>query len=359
MHSTVNNFRNQSVAKSNLLYKSVFETYRKGKRLVAPLVGFPGVKLVRSSIKLAQQNSYEQFKVVKANYEQFLPDAIFPLMDLSVEVNALGKEFIFPENDSASIIKSKFGAGDLQNLKNVNIEYDSRLLSYVETVRLMTKKLPGEVIKGAYVTGPYTIAGLLLGADQAAMSTIINQELLHKICDLAKNVIVKYINLLSEAGAQIICILEPSAVMLSPDQFEIFSANYVKDIISKAKINGEYIYHVCGNTNHLISKIISSGVAALSLDSKEVGVDLCEIAKSVSEEIILIGNINPVGKILNGNAKQVEEEVSSLLEQMKDIPNFILSTGCDLPLDTPIENVETFMDVGKKFRNSNSTLFIS
>ncbi|MBK8945977.1 MAG: hypothetical protein IPM32_12005 [Ignavibacteriae bacterium] len=54
----------------------VFNSFKNGKRIVAPLVGFQGIKLAESSIKIAQQNSYEHFKVVKSNYEKFNPDAI-------------------------------------------------------------------------------------------------------------------------------------------------------------------------------------------------------------------------------------------------------------------------------------------
>ncbi|MBK7106517.1 MAG: uroporphyrinogen decarboxylase family protein [Ignavibacteriae bacterium] len=328
----------------------VYNSFKNGKRLVAPLVGFPGIKLAESSIKIAQQNSYEHFKVVKANYEKFNPDAIFPLMDLSVEVNALGKEFLFPENDSATIVKSEFNFDQLKNLQKINIEYDSRLQSNVETLKLMTKEFPSEIINCAYVTGPYTIAGLLLGADEAAISTITNSEKLFKICDLAEIVITKYINLLIDAGAKLICILEPSAVMLSLEQFERYSSNYVKRIISKFhKSNIDFVYHVCGNSNHLINKMCDSGVNALSLDSCDVGINLTEIAKRIPEEIILIGNINPTGKILNGKVKEIENEVLFLLNEMKSVPNFILSTGCDLPLDTPIENIEAFMNVGKNY----------
>ena len=38
--------------------------YSENRRIVAPLIGFPGVKMAHSSIKLAQQNHEEHFKVV-------------------------------------------------------------------------------------------------------------------------------------------------------------------------------------------------------------------------------------------------------------------------------------------------------
>lgn len=148
-----------------------------------------------------------------------------------------------------------------------------------------------------------------------------------------------------------ICILEPSAVMLGPDHFEEFSTQYVKSIVEKNIQNRiEIIYHICGNTMHLIEKMCETGVNALSLDSAEAGVDLQEAAKRIPEEIIIIGNISPVGNILTGKPGEVENETIHLLESMDDFPNFILSTGCDLPQQTPAENINAFMHAGKNYR---------
>ncbi len=71
--------------------------YEKGRRMVVPLMGFPGLAITGVSIKLAQQNYGEHFRAVKALAERFQPDVIFPLMDLSVEANALGRYTVFPK----------------------------------------------------------------------------------------------------------------------------------------------------------------------------------------------------------------------------------------------------------------------
>jgi len=213
----------------------------------------------------------------------------------------------------------------------------------------MKAKFPSNILRGAYVTGPYTLAALLTGADEAAMATIVNSEYLNKICEIAYKKIGDYIELLIEAGAQSICILEPSAVMLGPDQFKEFSSKFVRMFCEKySDTDVSFIYHICGNSMHLVKLMEESGVDALSLDSPETGVYLVEAARRVNEKTIIIGNINPTGTILNGCCQNVSSDVDHLLEQMKEFPNFILSTGCDLPQETPIENIKCFMDAGRK-----------
>ena len=137
------------------------EAYGAGRRLVAPLMGFPGVEMIGSSIKIAQQNFGEHYKAVRALVDAYAPDAIFPLMDLAVEANALGRYTIFPQNESATVPKDHFGRKDLERLSEINITFDSRLAGYVETVKMMSVTLPTGIMRGAYVTGPFTLAGLM------------------------------------------------------------------------------------------------------------------------------------------------------------------------------------------------------
>ncbi len=332
--------------------------YSEGKRVVAPLVGFPGVNLVGTSIKLAQQNYCEHMKVINSIYERFHPDVLFPLMDLSVEANAIGRQTIFLPNESATVVTGDFSFELMEKFKQINIEYDSRLQSYTETVKQMNEQLPGSVMKGAYVTGPYTLAGLIIGAEQAAMQSVLNPVELKTFCEFTIDVIHKYVGLLIANGAQLICVLEPSAVMLGPDQFEMFSASFVKRICETCDSkNVSSVYHICGNSTHLIQKMCNAGVDALSLDSNEAGIDLPAIAGNIPSNVVLIGNLNPVGSILNGKAEEVQKDVCNLLEAMDEFPNFILSTGCDLPQEIPLENIDAFMKAGRDYRIKASKEF--
>jgi uroporphyrinogen decarboxylase len=335
----------------NILLNLTRKAFTEKRRLIVPLVGFPGVKMVGSSIKLAQQNYGVHIKVLKSVAETFKPDAIFPLMDLSVEANALGRFTLFPKDESATVVKDEFSFSEFENLESIDISFDSRVAAYVETLKLMKNELSPSILRGAYVTGPYTLAALLMGAEEAAVSTVVNPEELHKICTLAAEKITDYVKILISSGAQIICILEPSAVMLGPDQFEQFSVKYVSSICEICKSSDVVsVYHICGNTMHLINKMTGAGVDALSLDSLEAGVDLSKAAEKLSRDIVLIGNISPIGSLLKGKPGDVKKEVLQLLKSMEQYPNFILSTGCNLPLETPVENILAFMETGRSYR---------
>jgi len=319
--------------------------------MVAPLLGLPSLNMTDCTVKLAQQNYAEHFRAMKAIADTFAPDVIFPLMDLSVEANALGRYTIFPRTHSATVVKDRFSADELINADRIRISCDTRLRGYVETLKLMSIGLPDSILKGAYVAGPYSLAALIMGAEEAAMATVLDPDELHGLCRFATNKIEQYIRLLVAAGTQVLCILEPSAVMLGPDQFSAFSADYVNHIVRSCEYSGvATVYHTCGNTMHLVGKMVEAGVDGVSLDSPEAGVNLPAVARELSPDVAIIGNINPTGAILKGKPEDVELEVTDLLDQMKPYPNFVLSTGCDLPQETPLENIHAFMRAGRRYR---------
>ena len=327
------------------------KSYNEHRRLVAPLCGFPGVELTGADIKLAQQNFGEHYKAIKKVVDEFKPDAAFPLMDLSVEANALGRYTLFPKEDSATVPKSRFDMEEIERLQEINISFDSRVIGYAETVKLMSVGLPDNVLRGAYITGPYSVAALIMGADEAAMATAVEPYKLHKLCDFVTEKIREYATLLISAGAELIVILEPTAVMLGPNQFSEFSAFYVKHIIESIKYSKvNTVYHTCGNTMHLIDRMVESGINGLSLDSKDMGVDLKTVLEIVPANVAVIGNISPCKTMLRGKPHEVEKEVTELLDETSKYPNFILSTGCDLPQETPAENIRRFVRVGREYK---------
>jgi uroporphyrinogen decarboxylase len=319
--------------------------YNENRRILAPLLGFPAVVSAGTTIKLAQQNAGEHMKVMRYVAEKWHPDVLFTLMDLSVEASALGRETIFPPFEAATIVNFDYDKErDLPLFKSINILEDGRLQSYAETHRLMKNELPGDIVRGAYVSGPYTLAGLIMGAENAAVETMMDPEGFHELCKVCSEKIIDYTRLMIDSGAQIIGVLEPSAMMLGPGQFHEFSVAYVKPIIDLCHEMGVgMVYHICGNTEHLLEELNQSGADALSLDSD---VNFVKAAQVLSEDMILIGNLCPTGTIMTGSAADVQKEVHNLLNAMRDVPNYILSTGCDLPMEVPEDNVSAFMNAG-------------
>jgi uroporphyrinogen decarboxylase len=319
----------------------------QGRRLVAPFLGFPGAAQTGLTPRIAQQNHAAHFRVVKGLAQAYRPDIIFPLMDRSVEANALGRTAAGAE-DGWPAPDEPFSLGDLPRLEAVDLRCDSRILAHVETVKLMRLGLPDEAIKGAFVSAPFDLAAQLMGVDQAVEAVSAAPEKLEPLCAFAMEVCQTYMEMLIAAGAGAVCILEPHGSRLDASAFARYSAPYVRRLAEICQDQGVApILHVCGDSGHLVGDMARTGVQALSLDSERHGVRLPEVAGRLPEDMALIGNVDPVAVLHDAGPEQVFAEVTRLITAMAHVPCFILGTACALPPGTPAHNIRAFMEAGR------------
>jgi uroporphyrinogen decarboxylase len=312
---------------------------------VAPLVGFPGVHLTGATIKESLYDGTVQSRVLQAISEHFRPDMLFTFMDLSVEADALGMLVRYGEMESPSVtdhlIKTREDLPKLDKLATSAFAGRGRIPAFTETVRETKRALPG-VPLSAYITGPFTLAGLLMGASDIAMNTILDSDLVDALMERSYSAARQYAAALWEAGADVITVLDPTAMMLSPEQYWQFAGSYMERLTQE--LPGRYILHICGNTSHLIEHMSRTGAMGLSLDYQ---VDLRDVATRVPETLWIIGNVNPVETMAQKGPGDVRQTVLELRRSMQGVPNFLLSTGCDLPPETPHANIEAFMEAAR------------
>lgn len=317
--------------------------HRSPRRLCIPLAGYPGTQLTASTVKQNEFNAELQARSLYKLVERTGCDGIFAMMDLSVEAGAMGLPVRFPLEDSATIewhpVKH---AGDLNQFKVIDPLYDGRVWVFLETVRMLKKRLSVPV--GAYVIGPFTLAGLMMGANEIAMATLENPDVVQATVNFAERTVIAYARALEEAGADTIAILDPTCVILSPDAYRQFCAPAVENLVRH--LAAPSILHICGNTEHLVGAMCDTGVQGLSLDSM---VNFPAVVQRIPGDVVLIGNINPTATMLFGSRQKVRTETTALLEAMDPYDNFIMSTGCDLPANTPIENIVEMVQTVKAY----------
>lgn len=314
------------------------------QRLVVPLVGQPGARLTGSTLLQNENNAELQSRSIRRLYEVLEPDAVFFMMNLTVEAGALGLPIRSPLNEPPTVEAHPIRCReDLDALRVVDPAFDCRVHTYVQTMRNLAGSPGIGVPKGAYVTGPFSLAGLLMGATEIAIATIENPGLVHAVVSLAGEVVGAYAAMLHEAGADMIAILEPTAVFLSPSAFDGFAGIYLRRLVST--IDTDWILHICGNATHLVTPMCATGVNGISLDAD---VDLPDVAARVPEDVVIMGNLHPVHTITLGEPHHVRSATTDLVSRMADVPNFVLSTGCDVPYEAPIENVRAFIDAARQ-----------
>ena len=76
-------------------------------------------------------------------------------------------------------------------------------------------------------------------------------------------------------------------------------------------------------------------------------IDMAEMLAKAPAETLVMGNVDPVSVLAQGTPETIRAAVKSLVEKCESYPNFVLSSGCDIPASTPWENIEAFFAVAK------------
>jgi hypothetical protein len=59
---------------------------------------------------------------------------------------------------------------------------------------------------------------------------------------------------------------------------------------------------------------------------------------------LVFGNLDPVGVIKNGTPETIRIKTLELLNKTASYKNFILSSGCDVPPGTKLENIDALFN---------------
>ena len=145
---------------------------------------------------------------------------------------------------------------------------------------------------------------------------------------------------MKEAGISGVIMAEPAAGLVSNDDCYQYSSVYVRKVIDAVQDDTfKVILHNCGNTGHCTDAMVRSGASAIHVGNRA---DMVEVLKSCPSDLPVMGNIDPVGVLQQASPEQVYAAVSELLEKTAGYDNYILSSGCDVPPHTPIENIKAF-----------------
>jgi len=100
------------------------------------------------------------------------------------------------------------------------------------------------------------------------------------------------------------------------------------------------IYHNCGNgTIRQLDSILRTGAAAFHFGN---AIDMKELMEKMPAGVPALGNVDPVTQFMNGTPESIAAETTRILSECGKYPNFIISSGCDIPPASPWENIDAF-----------------
>lgn len=312
-----------------------------------PILSFPGVQIIGHTVEELVRDGHLQALCMEAIAKRYPNMGVsVSLMDLSVEAEAFGADVIFSEDDVPTIHGALITDEDAANalvVPEVGTKRTGECINAIKEAKNLITDRP--VMAG--IVGPFTLAGRLLDMTEIMVLCYEESELVETILEKATAFLTAYAKAFKEAGADGIVMAEPAAGLLSPNLIEEFSNPYVQKIRKSVEDdNFLFVYHNCGNVTPLMSK-----VKALDAQVYSVGnaIDMEDALKKLQETSLILGNIDPAGILRNSAPNVVKSETISLLKRCSKYPNFVIASGCDIPPQTPLENIDAFFEAVAEF----------
>ncbi len=306
-----------------------------------PILSFPCVNLLGVTVRELISDSALQAKGMKAVADRTDAAASVSFMDLSVEAECFGAE-VAVSNDEVPTVKGRI-INDMDEAEALQIPEvgSGRTQLYIDAIEKACKEITDRPVLAGMI-GPFSLAARLLDVSEIMMDCYDDPDMVHTVLEKVTSFLIQYAKAYKAAGANGIVMAEPVAGLLSPTLEEEFASPYVKKIVDAVQ-SDEFIiiYHNCGNNVPLmLPSIMTTGCAAYHFGN---AVDLeKDIIDKVPGDVIIMGNIDPAGILRMGTPDRVREETLALLNKCSKYPNFVLSSGCDIPPMTPWENIDAF-----------------
>lgn len=306
-----------------------------------PVMTHPGIEQNGNTVREAVSNGKVHADAVIKLTQNYQSVAACTIMDLTTEAEAFGAEIAFSDEAVPAVVGHM-----LTDVKSINdLQVPSlkagRIPQYLKANLLAARAIQDRPVFAGCI-GPFSLAGRLYDMSGIMMLIYENPDAAHTLLAKCTQFIEKYCEALKLTGVNGVLMAEPAAGLLSNDDCKAFSSAYVKYIVNKVQDDHFIVVlHNCGNTGHCTEAMVETGAAAYHFGNK---CRMEEVIKEVPKDALAMGNLDPVSIFKDGTPTQMREATLDLLEKMREHPNFVLSSGCDTPPHTPIENVNAFFE---------------
>lgn len=279
-------------------------------------------------------------------YEEYGHDAISIFSEVGIIAEAMGSEFDYPADDLPVLKNPMLVKTDIDNLKIPDPPKDGRLPVYLEAIEYAYSSLGDKVPILAYVPAPFTTGMVLSDPNKFLIQTIKEPKYIKKVLEKATAATIEFCyHIINAGGLPILVDPLASSSVISPKTYQAFAMPYEKSVIDFLhRYDLDVILHICGNTTPILDLLPQTNADLISLDL----VDLKAVLEKLSRQMRIIGNYD-TSKLLFSSKENIANEVKNMVKLgMNAQKGYIASTGCEVPANTPSENVKTFIKVAKE-----------
>jgi len=274
-------------------------------------------------------------------------DAAILFSDILVIPEAMGMTLEMHEGKGPVFPKPIRNEEDAKELKSIDPTVD---LKYVlDAVSLTKKELNGRVPLIGFSGSPWTLLTYMVegrgSKNFAEVKKLIynNPVLAHKLLGKISDIVADYLSAKIEAGCNAVQIFDTWGGILTPDDFNEFSLQYIQSIVSKIKRTNEPVIVFAKGVHYNIEGIAGTGADVIGLDWT---MDLGEVRKLVGDKVALQGNLDPTK--LYGSEEVIKNEASKILQSYGKGSGHIFNLGHGILPDVPPANAKLLIDFVKE-----------
>ena len=306
-----------------------------------PFVGVHGASLIGTDAEQYLKSADQMVAGLCKAIEWYKPDGIPVCFDLQLEAEILGCRLNWAKENPPAVVSHPLADGvELGSLKIPEVG-DGRIPLVLETTRRLRAAHPDIALYGL-ITGPFTLALHLMGTD-IFMKLFEDPEYVAEVMDFCTRVGIRFSEMLLEAGCDVVAVVDPMTSQIDPLSFETYVTPYVSRIFSfireKEKLSS---FFVCGHAQQNIEAMCNCRPDNISID-ENIPLDYVkEIA--LSKKISFGGNLKLTVVLLMGDPDDAKQDALNCLD-LGGNTGFILAPGCDLPMETPVDNLKAVSEL--------------
>jgi uroporphyrinogen decarboxylase len=266
----------------------------------------------------------------------------------NIVIGAVGGTIKFRAKGTPDVVENPVKKpSDVDNINIDRIRDDGRIQTLLAISRFLAQRTGGKNYVGLTRWGPFTLAGLLYGAENLLRDIYKNPEGARHILDFTADLYLAYAQLYIDQGIDLVLLAEPTASgdMISREHFEEFALPVFKKVFHHIRKKARTALHICGNIEDRLDLLNGIGADLVSVDYK-VSLEKCRTV--FNDRTAFAGNMNPVAVLQRetpeGVARACEESIGAAGES----PGYLLMPGCDIPPATPAENIKAMTRTGRE-----------
>ncbi|MFO7651881.1 MAG: uroporphyrinogen decarboxylase family protein [bacterium] len=273
--------------------------------------------------------------------ERYGIDFISFFSEVGIIAEALGSEYHYPDDDLPLLSVPKWRELGSVDDAVADPARDGRLRLYLDAIADAWEARGDTVPILAYVPAPFTTAQQLVDAEAFLTGLLTEPERIRALLDYATASTIRFCRAIIGAGG-LPLLVDPlaSSSVISAGHYREFALPAEAAVIRYLhRFDLDVILHICGDTGPIIGLMPESGADLLSVD--HIGLDAA--IAGAGTHCRLVGNFD-TSELLLGEPAAIERGVAAMVEAGKRCPRgFVAATGCEVPVDTPPENVLAFV----------------